>query len=182
MKTRIAPAETLRRSLIALIIVAIAGIGGLLYMGYQQVTQEAQLTAERYADAEASSQRIGQLRDLQALLIQSDALLKKPGSLYAPVRSYQSVALRDINRYASAARVSVDNIEFPSSGASATDRRVIEVQLDSPVSYARLIHFLQLIENGVPLMQPTTVTVIRPTSPNGDRVTVQTIILEIGVR
>lgn len=182
MKTPIAPAEKLRRTLIALIIVALAGVGGLLYVGYQQVAEQARLTAEGYADATASGERIDQLRSLQALLVQSDALLKKPAALYASTRSYQSVALRDINRYASAARVSIENIEFPSTGASATDRRLIEVELRSPVSYARLIHFLQLIENGVPSMQPTTVTVTRPSSATSDSVSIQTIILEIGVR
>ena len=176
-------ATSLRSFLIFVMLLVIAGAAAGVYFGLEYTRGVAEETNKKLIDAEASSARIEQLRELQTELAESNALIEKAESVYATNTSYQSQAIRDLQRYADVAGVSIDDINFPAADPAApTPDRTVEVTLDSPVSYARLIRFIQLTEGNVPLMQVTSLTVGRPENPSGDAVTVSELTLRVAVR
>lgn len=183
-----AKATSLRNFLTVVLILAIAGAAAGFYFGLQQIQAFATETNERLVDAEASGDQIDQLRELQASLQASDSLVQKAQNVFVTQEAFQSQAIRDLQRYASEAGIDIDGTEFPEAienpeqAPSANAGRIIEVRLASPVSYERLIRFIQLVEGNIPKMQIDTLEITRPDSPSGDQVNVEPILIRMAVR
>lgn len=177
-------ATSLRKFLAFLMVLSILGASAGFYYGLTQIRDLAADTNQRLIDADASGQQIEQLRQLKITLEESDNLVSKAQDVYATQDNYQTQAIRDLQKYASTARISIEDIEFPASaeGEGVVNSRPIEVRLETPVPYERFIRFIELIEGNIPIMQLDTIQVARPTTPEGSQVSVGTILIRMAVR
>ncbi len=179
-------ATSFQKLLIFFVVIVIGITAAGFYYGLGEIRKLAVQVNNKVEDAEASGDQIDELRRLQQTLAQSDSLVQKANRMFTTESAFTSEAVRDLNRYASVAGVSIFETNFVEAGevqgaGSATDR-FIKVSLTQPVSYARLIRFLQLVEGNLPKMQVNTLTVSRPDQINGDQVTVGDITIGVSVR
>lgn len=182
MKTSGLKATSLRKGLAFLLVLTIIGVAAGFYYGLQQIRDYAVIASNKVADAEASGGQVEQLRQLQQTLEQSDELIAKADSIFATDANYQARAITDLERYASEAGIDIASTEFPTDATTPPSTRAVTVSLQQPLSYERLLRFLELVEGNLPKMQPTSLTIGRPTEPNGDQVTVSDITINISTR
>lgn len=177
-------ATGLRKFLIFVLILTLAGVGSGFYYGLTQIREYAIETNQKVADAEASGTQIDELRQLQTTLSQSDSLIAKADDMFATNSNYQSQAITDLRRYASAAGVSIQSTDFtePDNAPAALNTRTVSVGLGGSVTYTELIRFLELVEGNLPKMQPISLTISRPDDPTENTVTVSDITINIATR
>lgn len=175
-------ATSLRKGLIFILIAVIIGTAAGFYYGLQRVRDYAVQVSNTVSDAEASGGQIDQLRQLQQTLEQSDELIAKADSIFATDATYQTRAITDLERYASEAGIDIASTEFPSDATTPPNTRAVTVSLQQPLSYERLLRFLELVEGNLPKMQVANITVSRPDQPNGDAVLVSDITINVSTR
>lgn len=177
-------ATSLRKVLIFLLVVILfAAIGGF-YLGLQTIRTYAVDVSHTTKDAKASGSQVEQLQVLKRQLAQAKTSVQKADKLFATPSDYQTKAVKSLQRYASIAGVTINNTSFAQSESQTATQgsRQVTIKLDQPVSYERLIRFLQLVEGSIPKMQISRLTVSRPGSPNGDAVNVDSIGIRISVQ
>lgn len=179
-------ATTMRTVLIFLIVILIIGGAGGFYLGLQQVQSYAVEVSHTAADAHASERNIDDLQQLKQNLAESETLVAKANQLFATDASYQSQALKDIQKYASSAGITIVNTNFDSSADSGTPSGLsghnFVISIQSPVSYSKLITFLDSIEGNLPKMQVVSVDLSRATGGGEDTVSSGDIKIAIATR
>jgi hypothetical protein len=184
---------TVTRNILAfvLVIVIIGSVIGF-YFGLQIIKAYALEVAHTTTDSIASDKNIGQLDQLKQQLASGQVLVAKSDALFATPDTYQTQALKDISKYAADTGISISSIDtvkpIAPGGASSTPpaatvpsySEVITVQ--SPVSYAKFLQFLDAIEGNLPKMQITGISVARPKEASGDTITTDKITITVSVR
>jgi hypothetical protein len=172
--------QTLRGILVVLLILIIAGGTGLFYLGLNEIRTFATEVNHTIADAEASNGQVQALQTLKSQLTQSEALIGKANQMFATPGNYQNQAVTDIRNYAAAAGIAIAKTSFDPQvpGTSPT----MTVSLRSPVSYSRLIQFLDSIEGNIPKMQVTNIGINHVNGGNADAVAVDDIKIMIATR
>jgi uncharacterized protein (UPF0333 family) len=178
MKQSSMKATSLRSLLIFLLILVIAGIAAGFYYGLGRVREYAVEVSHTNADAQAAEQQVGELQRLKATLASSNELVKKANQLFATESSYQSRAIRDVQRYASRANITITDTSFP-TGQQGSGSHTLVINLASPTSYVNFIRFLESIESNLPKMQVTGVDISRA---SGDTISVQNINIQVFTR
>lgn len=172
--------ENLRTLLaVALVIVTLGG-GALFYLGLTTVREYADEVARSAVDAEASGGQVQELQHLKARLAQSNSLVAKANKLFATPENYQSQVLNDVRNYANAAGLSIANTSFddPSEGGTYA----ITVSFKEPVSFSKLIAFLNNVEGNLPKLQVSDISLGHTEGGNADSVSVGDIKIDIAVR
>lgn len=166
------------------LVVGITAAG--FYYGLGEIRKLAIQVNNKVKDAEASGAQIDELRRLQQTLTQSDSLVQKANRMFTTEAGFTSDVVRDLERYASVAGVSITNSGFVDSAEvtaiGGASQRFIRITLAQPVSYASLLRFIQLIEGNLPKMQINTMTISRPDQPDGDRVNVGEMTIGVSIR
>lgn len=179
-------ATSFQKLLIFFVCIVVALTAAGFYFGLMEVRKLAIQVNNKVEDAKASGDQIDELRRLQQTLTQSDSLVQKANRMFSTEASFTSDVVRDLERYASVAGVSIVNRNFVESSevtASGTSpQRFIRISLAQPVSYAKLLRFIQLIEGNLPKMQINTMTISRPDQTSGDTVIVGDITIGVSVR
>jgi len=155
MATKAFKPQALRGFLIFLLGVVIIGGAGIFYLGLAEVRKFATEVNHSIADAEASGGQVDALQALRRQLAQSETLIAKADQMFATPDNYQTQALTDIRAYANTAGVSITKTSFDDQAAESG--RIMTVSLQSPVSYPKLIQFLDGIESNVPKMQVSNI-------------------------
>lgn len=204
-------ATTLRGVLI-FVLVAIIGVGAAgVYFGLQVIRGYATEVTNVSADALASNTLVSDLQALEGTVSQSSNLIDKANRMFSTTQDYQGQALQDVRAYADLAGISISNTSFeapevetppatetpstgatdPTTGATTTPaapvqptplQNVIVVTLNSPVSYAQLLKFIDAIEGNLPKMQIKELNIQRPTNASGDLVEVEPIVIQVLTR
>jgi len=172
--------QTLRGILFVALLIVVAGGLGLFYLGLNEVRQYATEVNHSIADAEASNLQVQQLQSLRSQLSQSEALITKANQMFATNESYQNQAITDTRNYANAAGLSIAKISF--SDAVAGVSPTMTVSLKAPVSYTKMIRFLDGIEGNIPKMQVSNIGLSHVNGGNTDSVTVDDIKITIATR
>ena len=172
--------QNLRSILATLLIVLLLGGGAAFYWGLGIVREYAATVNQRLADAEASGAQIQELQTLKNQLAQSNSLVKKANQLFATPASYQSRVLADLKNYADSAGLSITDTSFSPANESASHS--ITITLEEPVSYTKLITFLNNVESSIPKLQVSSITLGQATGGNADSVDVEDIKINISVR
>jgi hypothetical protein len=179
MKKTFSP-QALRAILLVLLIAAISGGAGLFYTEFSDVRDFAAEVNSTVATADASGVNLQKLQSLKSELAQNQTFTTKVNQLFVSPATYQSQATMDINNYAAAAGIRINPLTFEQN---ATDvYPVINVSLRNPVSYSKLIHFLDNIEGNVPKMQVTNIAISHVRNGTADSVTVDTLKIMIATR
>ena len=183
-------ATNMRNFLAFLLVVVILGAAAGFYFGLQIIKDYSLEVTHTVADSSASAKNVDQLSALKQQLSDGQPLVVKAEKLFSTPAAYQTQALKDISKYASEAGVTISSIDSanPESGSGAspiapTGTGYSEViTLQSPVSYARLLQFLDAIEGNLPKMQITGVSLDRPASASGDLIATDKITITVAVR
>lgn len=180
-------ATSFQKILIFLVCVVVAVTAAGFYYGFGEIRKLAIQVNNKVEDAKASGDQIDELRRLQQTLSQSDSLVQKANRMFTTETAFTSDAVRDLERYASVAGIAIGNSTFIENSEvaapGAASQRFIRISLaGQPVSYAKLLRFMQLIEGNLPKMQINTITISRPDQINGDAVTVGDITIGVSVR
>lgn len=178
-------AVTVRNILAAALVIIIIGSGVGFYFGLQLVKAYALEVTHAVTDSHASGQNIQELSNLKKQLADGQGLVAKADALFATPATYQTQALKDISKYANDAGISISSIDSaqPAVGAVAGTPSYSEViTIQSPVSYAKFIQFLDGIEGNLPKMQITGITIGRPSKASGDQITTDKITVTVSTR
>ena len=180
-------ATAVRKLLTTVIVILIlAGAAGF-YFGLQQVKSFALVASHTAADATASAKNVKSLQDLKENLAESGTLVDKANQLFSTDASYQSQALKDVQKYASESGLTISNTNFdPGSGATTAGvigtGHTFVISLQSPVEYKKLLQFLNDIEGNLPKMQIVSLELSRPTSGTAGQVGIGDTTIEISTR
>ena len=180
MKKQMKAAST-RSLLIFLFIVVFAGAAGGFYYAFEQVKAYAIEVSHTVTDAEASGNQIAELQTLKQELADRENLVDKANRLFATPDNYQSQSLKDVQKYAQIYGINIVNTKFDSVAEGVTGN-VFVITLQSPVSYTKLLQFLDAVEGNLPKMQVTSVSLGRSTSGSGSDVTTEDIKIGISTR
>jgi Tfp pilus assembly protein PilO len=171
--------QALRGLLVVVLIVIMSGGAGLFYIGLNQIREYALEVNHAAADATASNDQVQSLQALKGQLAQSQELIAKANQMFATPGNYQSQANTDIHTYANAAGLTVTKTSFEEvPGADP----IMTVSLKAPVSYSKLIHFLDGVEGNIPKMQVSAISINHVVNGNADSVAVDDIKLMIATR
>lgn len=183
-------ATNTRNFLAFLLVVVTIGAAAGFYFGLQIIKEYSLEVTHTVADSSASAKSIDQLSALKQQLADGQPLVAKAEKLFSTPSAYQTQALKDISKYAGEAGITISSIDSanPESGAggsslspSGTGYSEI-ITLQNPVSYTKLLQFLDAIEGNLPKMQITGVTIDRPSNPSGDQVSTDKITITVAVR
>ena len=184
-------ATSTRNLLSFLMFVVVLGSIAGFYFGLQMVKTYALDVSHTVSDANASGKNIEELGDLKQALAEREVLVSKANSLFATTNTYQSQVLKDLQKYAATAGVTITNTEFDKQtsddtttapATTAANSHSVVVTIGSPVSYAKLIAFLDALEGNLPKLQVTGVSLSRPTVTSGDLVTTEKITITVATR
>ena len=195
-------AVTVRNALSALMVIIVIGAAVGFYFGLQIIKDYALDVSHTVSDANASGQNIQKLSVLKTQITERKTLVTKANQLFATQDTYQLQSLKDIQKYAGEAGITITNTDFNTAAAStppvatgtaaapakvapatpATAGHSLVVTLQSPVSYAKFIQFLDSIEGNLPKMQITGVGISRPENASGDLVTIDKITITVATR
>jgi len=191
MKKSSLTATSLRSLLFFLMVLTVGGVVAGFYFGLERVKEHAVEVSHTVADADASGKRVDELQRLKVALAQSESLVEKANKIFTTEDQYQSQALKDVQKYANDTGITISNTTFDTGTVTpdesdptqpTSSSHSIVLTLDSPVSYAKLIQFLTLVEGNLPKMQVTSIDLQRPGSVSGDNVTTDTITIAISAR
>ena len=176
-------ATSLRKLLTFLIVVVLlAAIGGF-YLGLQYIRETAVEVSHATEDAKASGDQVEKLRVLQKQLTQAKSLVQKADKIFATEANYQTQSVKALQRYAKASGVTISKTDFTQTGDIASmPARTVTIELDNPVSYAKLLRFIELVEGSLPKMQVSSITISRPDAARGDNVNVGKIAIKVSVQ
>ncbi|HEY8886730.1 MAG TPA: hypothetical protein VIM31_04515 [Candidatus Microsaccharimonas sp.] len=186
-KSKMTQATTTRNILATTLVIVIIGAAVGFYFGLQLIRGYALEVTHAVTDSHASGQNIDELSKLQQQLADGQGLVAKADALFSTPATYQTQALKDISKYASEAGVSISSIDSAKSdtatGAATTAPDYSEtITIQSPVSYAKFLKFLDAIEGNLPKMQITGITIGRPTIQAGDQITTDKITVTVSTR
>jgi hypothetical protein len=171
--------SNLRTILAVLLVVISVGGGALFYWGLTIVRDYAVTVNQRAVDAVASSKQVQELQVLKNQLTQSDSLISKANQLFASPTSYQAQVLNDVRAYAGAAGLSIANTSFPNTSETGTYSIVLTFK--APVSYSKLITFLNNVEGNLPKLQVSEIT-LGYVNGGADSVQVGEVKIQVAVR
>lgn len=178
-------ATSLRSLLAVVFTVVIIGSGVGFYFGLQFIREYALDVSHSVTDSKASGTNIVELGNLKKQLTAGEGLVEKASKLFSTPATYQTQALKDISKYAQESGVtitSIDSTKAAADGSTPVEQFSEVITIESPVSYARFIKFLDAIEGSLPKMQITSITVGRPTVASGDLITTDKITVTISTR
>jgi len=182
-------ATSTRNILAFLMFVVIAGAAAGFYFGLQTIRTYALDVSHTVSDANASGKNVEQLSELKQALADREPLVAKANSLFATEATYQSQVLKDLQKYASDAGITISNTSFDKQSASdtapiasAVTSESVVVTVSSPVSYARLMKFLDELEGNLPKLQVTGISLSRPANATGDLVATDKITITVATR
>jgi hypothetical protein len=181
-------ATTTRNILSAVLVIVIIGSAVGFYFGLQIIKNYALEVTHAVTDSHASGTNIQELNQLKQQLAAGQGLVAKADSLFSTPATYQTQALKDISKYAGEAGLSISSIDSgkPAEPAKGTAVPVSDysevITIQSPVSYAKFLQFLDAIEGNLPKMQITGITIGRPTISSGDQITTDKITITVSTR
>lgn len=179
-------ATTTRNILGATLVIVIIGAAVGFYFGLQLIKSYALEVTHAVTDSHASGTNIQDLSALKKQLADGQSLVAKADQLFSTPATYQTQALKDISKYAGEAGIaisSIDSVQPAADGTSAVTSEYSEIiTIQSPVSYAKFLQFLDAIEGNLPKMQITGITIGRPNNASGDQITTDKITITVSTR
>lgn len=167
------------RILLALLLVVQLAIGvGIFLYGHGQLVTFAGEVSNKRADAEASSDSLSSLQNLQTQLHQYDDLTPLLQNLKAEDDLPQFRAVADLQNITRRYGIGIDNIAFaddapdaaggatpeaggeqPATPAASGSRHVsITFDITGSISYTTFLNFLNAIENNTPKLQINSIS------------------------
>jgi predicted PurR-regulated permease PerM len=166
----------LRTLLSVILVVVILGGIALYYFNLIAIREYAHEVNQRIADANASSKQVSNLQALKSQLTQNSSLIDKANQLFSTPESYQSQTLTDVKRYADAAGLPLTSTSFAETGST------IVIAFKNPVTYTKLIAFLNNIESNLPKLHVSSLGIAPSDTASATTVKVNDIKINVSIR
>ncbi len=194
MKKSNMSAKTLRGVLIFLIFLIIGGSAVGIYFAQKWLLSQAQTISQTVAESNSSGNSTQAAARLQAELAAQQSIIAKTSILTVPRQEYQSKSIQELDQYAADAGITLSNYSFSAAATAAastttaaatatptSENPIVTATLSSPVSYGKLLKFMNYIENNLPKMQIVSVNLGRSTDGSGDSVKIDQLTIEVSV-
>ncbi|RWZ78266.1 MAG: hypothetical protein EOT05_00675 [Candidatus Microsaccharimonas sossegonensis] len=177
-------AVTTRNVLATTLVIVIISSAVGFYLGLQYIQSYALEVTTAVTNSRANKNDTGALSQLQQQLSAGQGLVAKADAIFSTPATYQTQALKDISKYASTAGISIASIDSAPPGTVTTTKPTYSeiITIQSPVSYAKFLQFLDAVEGNLPKMQITSISIGRPKVPSGDMITTDKITLTVVTR
>ena len=166
-------AVMLRNILIGGIVLALGGIGALIYYASDFLNQEVTKTIHTQIDAELSHNDLARLKTLEKALNANRPSVEKAAQIVSDSKQYlyQDQIVSDINAYAAQTGVSVTGYDFGDAFAKTSNNAQklpqiqgvksisVTISLASPMSYDNYLRFIKAIEKNLTKMQVSGINV-----------------------
>ncbi len=177
---------------VLIISVAILGVISISGVFFAQSKLAAFVTQTDHlkTDAELNEQNIATGEKLKTVLASNAANIQRVEQVVADTKSYQyqDQIVRDINKYADTAGITILGFNFVQSGvttkgaASTTPKTLTAIiTTNNPINYTDFLHFLRLVEANLTKMQVTQIDLQANTDKAG-LIDSQTITLQVYVK
>lgn len=198
-------AVNLRIILSILLFVMAGAIGGVFYLGRNDLLKTSDTVNKAVADANVSSQSLDRFKKIEADLKTNQIVMTRSKQLTADLLDYQyqNQIITDLQAYGQQNGITISGVDFGASttgaakastgatmpgggastgGDSATNKSVtITITLNNPVAYANLLNFVYAIEQSLPKMQISKLS-ITGDSKSSTQVTVSDISMQMYVK
>lgn len=180
-------ATTFRNILAVLLFVIVIGIGGIFYLGRATLLQTSTSVNKAVADANASSQSLDTFKKIETELKTNHDAVTRAKQLTADLfdYNYQNQIIQDLQAYGKQNNVGITGVDFgastasagaaaqaaPTTGAAAPTAGAgtagagksvaITISLSNPVDYKGLLNFVYAIEQNLPKMQISKLSLTR---------------------
>jgi hypothetical protein len=144
-------AVSLKNFLIVVVLLLITLVGGGFYMTTAWLTERSN---DIYSNIASMNQNRLNLTEAETLRKELETLSterEKAAAFAVLADHHQSQVIQDINQYATLAKISVRDIQFP---ATPTEERIknVSITFNNPVKYENLLSFIYLVEHNLPKM------------------------------
>lgn len=173
--------KQLRMLLSVALALVFIGCVALFYLGNDSLKDLSKRVNQTSVDAEASEKKLQDLQSLKQQIAQSGSLISKANQMFAPVETYQSQVISDLQSYAQRNDISVGGTKFEND-KNDPSKRIVSVDIEGSIPYAALVRFLDDIEKNTPKIQVASLTVERPSSGSNENVRVSNVTLSVSVR
>ncbi len=181
------PVQTLDSLLIVVLFVLLISVGGGIYYAYQNLTKAAQSANQSIENLQKENAPIQNIDAITTQNQQYADILNITPRLSVSPQEVQSVGTDDINRYASLTGLHISSISYGNSNDNDTnisggagqknEDNIIKINSSTPVSMKSILQFIKLLENNLPIMYLTEVTI---TGTDSDKVSLDS--MSIGVQ
>ena len=195
MKKSSMTAKTLRGILIFSIFLMIGLSATGFYFAQKWLLGLAGTISQTVADSNATDSSNQSLAQLQTALNEQQSIIAKTQVIAAPLSTYQSQAIQDLDRYASDSGITISNYSFTQPAAAATStttaaatssvaskNQIVTATLTSPISYTKLLKFMNYVEGNLPKMQISSVNLGRSSTGSGDSVRIDQLSIEVSIQ
>ena len=188
-------AIVLRNILIVGVILAIGGVGALIYYANGFLDDEVTQTIHTKIDADLSRDDLARLKALEKTLKTNEASVEKAAQIVSDSKQYQyqDQIVNDINAYANQTGVSVTGFDFGDAFTTAPKAtkqtpqikgvKTISVTLTlaSPMPFDNYLRFVKAVERNLTKMQVSGIN-ITPDEKNMNNISNPTVVLIVYVR
>jgi hypothetical protein len=189
-------AVVLRNLLIASIVVALGGIGAVIYYATGFLHSEVTQTVHTRIKADLSQNDLDRLKSLEKVLQNNHASVEKAAQIVSDSQKYQyqDQIVSDINTYAIKTGVSVTGFDFGDAFATSTKSTTQKtptvtgvksitatLTLASPMPYDNYLRFIKAIEKNLTKMQVSGIN-ITPDEEHPGQVSNPSVVLIVYVR
>ena len=189
-------AKALRGILIFVIFVMIGASATGIYFAQKWLLGLAGTISQTVADSNSSGNNSQAAAQLQAELAAQQSVIEKTSLISVSRQNYQSKAIQDLDQYASDAGITISNYSFSqatpatsttttsastATGAAVSTNPVVTATLTSPVSYEKLLKFMNYVESNLPKMQIASVNLGRAAGSGSDSVRIDQLSIEVSV-
>jgi hypothetical protein len=189
MKKTKMKATTLRRSMTTILIIAICASTVAFYYIQSQLNTYAISTRKVISESTLGGTGTAGITKFQEEIAEAQVVSQKAITITTPIQDYQTQAIKDLNKYAANAGITITDYSFSQSTSSKTATTLpngvgvssVTITLNNPVPYSNLMQFLKSIENSTPKIQLDSIN-ISPDQNNKNAVTVQPLTIEIYTR
>ena len=168
-------------SMLVVVLVALSAVG--FYFAQNWLLDFAVSISHTVADSNASGNNLQSLSQLERELADRQDVIVKASTLIAPTSTYQGQAINELNKYAADAGISISNYGFTQPAAatvkSTSGTSIITATLASPVSYTKLLRFMNAVESNLPKMQISSVNLGRVSGGDSDSVKIDQLTIEV---
>jgi len=202
MKTRKPLTATTLRLILAISLVVIAGLAASGFVFFNNQLQSVATEVSRAAaEASASQNNLQTLQKIQKDLRENQDVVQRASNIVAESQSYryQDQIITDLNSYAGAAGITINTIDFGTTGQAGTTPlsgsatpaptpttaptlagakpTSVSITISNPVGYVNLLNFIHSIEQNLTKMQIAKIGLTKGTS--GASVTSEAFAIEV---
>jgi len=175
----------LRGILVTLIVLLIGLSGAGFYFAQKWLTEFSKTVSQTIANSSTSGHDVQSLKQLQEDLAAKQDIITKATNIATTTDNFQTQSIQDLGTYADLSGVKITNYSFPpatqAAGTAAKSATSITLTLQSPMSYVSLLKFMNYIENNLPKMQISTITLSR-VEGNSTSVRAESMTVEVYTR